>query len=406
MGPLTQMTPFGVYSLIYPTKNNKKKVLSKKNLAGKKTIDENYRHIVHDNFATANFCIEKDKCKAEIFDFVSSSLLLRNRLDKILNNDADNFIFMSEDAFVEGVLYDGVQLGNYTIHIKELAQEKSIISKILVANDKFLLEENTYSWLIESNGKEEKIIFYVNEKDNNRILLNNIAKAVNEQSKFTHAQVVDNDQEIRLFLSSNIKGEQSAFFVKDYKENLFDILFFNEKSLSKNAVIEINGEDFLLNENKLFLPDDFIEFKFISQGRTKCFVKLNHEYVKELFSSLVIVYNNFYNAIEKIENKTSLATELLQTLPDLLGTKHEKIVVLGINIDENKRLSFDEAIFEKNSTDNKLTDNYLDSKQIFWYLHNVINKVVERPASEYLNLLSLSSKKADEIYGFFLDINS
>ena len=309
----------------------------------------------------------------------------------------DKRVAYSSDPDVLDVNYIGddsdADMGTtFRIEVKELAQPQVNQGREMFPNDDVMLGSGDYSFDVDINDINYEMQFSVNPGENNETLMERVAKLFNKSSIGIEASIKSGEYgQIYMELTSTATGESSngekIFNIRaNETPGSQDVMEYmgldNTSRLSSNSAFLLNGSERSSYANEFTVNKNFeISLKDISgaAGPVTVGFKTPTDSIVDNITRVANAYNNMIDTATGTEGGFT-SHKLLREMGHLSGEFRNDLEALGINVDDEGRMSVDENLLVSNLNDEKGNREVKDTMTGFeTALSRLTNRVLLNP---------------------------
>ena len=254
-------------------------------------------------------------------------------------------------------------------------------------NDEVMLKPGDYSFDVDINEINYEMQFSVNPGENNETLLNRVAKLFNRSNIGIEASVKSGEYgQIYMELTSTATGEPS------YGDKIFEIkandsvgsedvmeymALDNTEQVSSNSAFLLNGAERSSFANEFTVNKNFeISLKDISgeAGAITIGFKTPADSITDNISKVAEAYNNMIDTAKGTEGGFT-SNKLLREMSSLSNEYKNEFEALGINVDDEGRLTVDKDLLASNLDDEEGSREIMESMTKF---ENSLSRMTKR----------------------------
>lgn len=313
-------------------------------------------------------------------DRYSDDNLFNKRVAFSSNSDILDVNYIGDDS-------DSDMGTTFQIEVKELAKPQINRGKEMFPNDEVMLKPGDYSFDVDINEINYEMQFSVNPGENNETLLNRVAKLFNRSNIGIEASVKTGEYgQIYMELTSTATGEPS------YGDKIFDIkandslgsedvmeymALDNTDQMSSNSSFLLNGAERSSFANEFTVNKNFeISLKDISgdAGAVTIGFKTPADSITDNITKVADAYNHMIDTAKGTEGGFT-STKLLREMSSLSNEYKNEFEALGINVDEEGRLTVDRDLLASNLDDEEGSHEIVESMTKF---ENSLSRMTKR----------------------------
>ena len=264
--------------------------------------------------------------------------------------------FSSDPDLVDVTVGNGAADDKFHISVAEIAETQQNIGKQLTGSNisEFIPVRNFFT--ITSESSVNTVFFEVEKAGGNRTALLEIAQQINVADIGVNAEVVNDDDEFRIILTSGASGNGGGFTVADLTGNTVSVSEMDTVVLAaQDADFAIDGTQLTSSENSFTLAGSSVRVEILQSTRQLVGIEIrsNADVVTASLDAFFIAFND---VLAFLSNGTfSQAVRAKDALSSRIREVRGELSLIGIEQDRTGRLEVDETVFKRALRDDPKT---------------------------------------------------
>lgn len=309
----------------------------------------------------------------------------------------------ANSTVITGTATNKAYVRDYTVNIKNLAQNQINTGAKLISNDR-TTNSGLNSFSINfGSGNSKKIFYTLNDTDTNKTSLDKMAKAVNDSNSGIKASVVNDTKDGTSYITlEGETGAKNSFTIQDIQgKAAVSTNINNITTIAKDAQLTVDGKEYTSSDNSVSLNNNRVVLNFSKAEGKDITVSVGADTsaVKDSIKSLVKNYNNLVNFASQNETEFSGANTLNNELGSVVSSKKTSLQSIGITVNSDNTLTIDEKKLDKSLKDNfsKVKDIISGNGSLTSKLDGKTNEII---ANQY------KYAKGSDTSSYYTDINT
>lgn len=367
-----------------------------------KQYKESPLYLLNNSKETQEFAVSLKESSKELRNVIASlggvdqSTLLNQKVAFSSNSSIVDATFIGSDM----VDTESDEIPSFDIEVISLASPQENLGNYLVSSQTPTLAPDTYSFDVAINDINYEFQFSINEKDNNKIVQERLARLISNANIGLKTDVIESENgksALRLTSQSTglnlIKGEIFSISDDQTSKAPGSVSYFGLNHTSRpasNAEFILNGEKRGASSNHFMVEKLYkLSLRGVSPENevTTIGVKTDMESLAENIATFVDGYNSFIDSVSSDAPDQTQGNRLLREMTSLSLYYEEPLADLGLTIQEDGRiqsdlsvlhsLTFDENKDENLNTIKNFTNNVLrKTNKIFFDPMNYVDKKI------------------------------
>lgn len=291
---------------------------------------------------------------------------------------------------------DSPEVSGFEIQVQQLASNQVNLGNYL-SPDRLDIEPGSYSFDLNTNTRSYEFQYTVNDNDTNLSVLHKLSRLVNTSGIGLSASIDTSDSgDVALQIASKQTG------IAESEDYLFQILPSSGAASTRAMNIlginhvetEAQSSSFLLNGiahssySNTFTVDKNFDITLHSintaDDSIKIDFKANTDAIMDNVQNLVDAYNNIID-LAHAHSESRNSNKLIRDIGGVTRNYHNELEAIGINIEEDSRLSIDRSL---------LTDavSAEDAKDTFSILNDFKDDLNERTTNAFIDPMNYVNK--------------
>ena len=264
--------------------------------------------------------------------------------------------FSSDPDLVDVTVGNGAADDKFHISVAEIAQTQQNIGKQLTGSNisEFIPVRNFFT--ITSESSVNTVFFEVEKAGGNRTALLEIAQQINVADIGVNAEVVNDDDEFRIILTSGASGNGGGFTVADLTGNTVSVGEMDTVVLAaQDADFAIDGTQLTSSENSFTLAGSSVRVEILQSTWQLVGIEIRSN-ADVVTASLDAFFIAFDDVLAFLSNGTfSQAVRAKDALSSRIREVRGELSLIGIEQDRTGRLEVDETVFKRALRDDPKT---------------------------------------------------
>ncbi len=337
-----------------------------------------------------------DKSNAKFINDYTTKLTnlkeINSKLDNGNKNNVLNTITASssnEKVAAAKSFFASKEKATYELNVSKTAKAQINTSNALDSNSMSDMDVSNIS--ISSKGKNYS--FTVDTFGmTNKEALQDIAAKINKSNIGISAVIKEKDNKSTLELIGDKTGEGEGFSVSGSEKIMLNTNLSNVTQIADDAVFDVTKDGNILAQNKKSSTNEIdidgykVSATIKDVGKTTISLGADKKKIDDSVKNFVTAYNSTLDFLEKNADKGSAISRQLQNLkiPDV---NKKSLVSIGINMENNGRLSVDDKALDKALNENmSQVESTLSSRySAFNRLDNKINSALKESSIDLID---------------------